>query len=277
VIEDDDDYGERMLRHLKSAGARGFRAATFLDALKMLRTRPEFDGILSDVMIPRKKGKEELVPGGIEFVKKIKQENDNIPIFVYSSNFSPEELEKLQSEGVCEKYASRDALDSDEGQSRQNFVDELLENAKSFKTRREEIGAAYRQELAEANLELLRHQVDDNITDEIDEHLKIEVLQSDDFEGIYPNDELIDTMLRRPIPIWIVKRGNELFTAEVYRANSIRAFGNSEQEARSNLARVLKQAIISMMDPARAPHHVSGLKADGMEFLKPYIRTAAHG
>jgi len=275
VIEDDREYADRFIRHLGDLGAKGFRAETFVDALKLLRTRPEFDGVIADVMVPTKKGKTP-TSRGIDFVRKIKQENRDIPTFLYSSNFSPSDFDKLEGEGICENYASREELDQNEGGNRFEFVQKLLACAKNFSSKREAIGKAFHEKMDAANLEDLRYGNDEQITSVVDDGIHIEVLQNEDFDQIIPKDDHTDKVLKRPIPIWIVRRANNLYSAEVYRANTIRAFGKSEEEARKNLAKILKHAIISIFNPATTIHGATGLTNEAIMFLRPYIRNSSH-
>ncbi|MEX2233331.1 MAG: response regulator [Cyclobacteriaceae bacterium] len=101
LIEDDPEDQEFFLDALHSVSANTgcYAVSNGEEALFMLqheRLSPDF--IFTDVNMPRM--------GGLEFLKKIKriESLQNIPVIVYSSNYSEDEAQKVKQLGALAVY-----------------------------------------------------------------------------------------------------------------------------------------------------------------------------
>jgi len=95
VVDDEEFVRDVALETLESAGYRVLLALDGMDGLRtFLERKSEIDAVLTDVMMPNM--------DGLELVKRIRSENQNIPIVAMSGMVASEKLNEMKAYGVRE-------------------------------------------------------------------------------------------------------------------------------------------------------------------------------
>jgi CheY-like chemotaxis protein len=95
VVDDEEFVRDVALETLESAGYRVLLALDGVDGLRtFLERKSEIDAVLTDVMMPNM--------DGLELVKRIRSEHQNIPIVAMSGMVASEKLNEMKTYGVRE-------------------------------------------------------------------------------------------------------------------------------------------------------------------------------
>lgn len=267
LVEDDVDYASGLRKQLELRDIRVVAADSLKKAFVMFRTRPAFDGIMSDINLPYD-GKQN--QGGFEFAKKVRRENADIPIFGYSSIFSPDELKGSDEKesGPFTRFRSRDDLDDQD--SLESVLDSFISMIASYASHRNSEWTAASAPLGNDTLPIFEHHADD-IGDFLSDGLSFVELNNSDFISMYPDDRDKSNIIKRPIPLWIVQRGPDQFSCEVYRSSNINSFGGSVDDVVKKIVRKIYQ-IHKEIDPNSSPQHSPvGVRKSDIDYLKNYL------
>lgn len=272
VVEDSKKIADGMRSSLQNVGVTTLVAHNYDQATMKLRTRPEFDAVVSDIMIPTDAYTTDETDAGTDFVELVRDENKDIPVFVYSGHLSEADLQSLSESNPSVTYTMRTRLEADEV-FRQSFFSQVHGAAAQYQAAKA-VEAKAALQSADTSIIPLKLAVDEVSEDVaqgvVDGSYGLEFLTNSDFEDVLPQAAAIRG-LKISLPFWLVKRSESLFSAELYRANSIKALGRSEINARENLARLLSEALLHLTGQVSEFSEGSTLSEEKLEYLLNYL------